>query len=199
VAARHLDPGAVVNPGVPIVELVHTDPAVVRFQLGERQVGLVGPLMAEGGGLEVGLTVAAYGGRRWTGRLVRLAPALRTESRAAAAEAEIANPSGELMPGMFGRLELDLGGSDDALLLPLAAVLDDGREGTLSKVFAVRDGKAHQVELRLGMEREGRGEVLEGLSPGDLVVVEGQQRLRDGQDVRIMAVEDRPDEGATTR
>lgn len=186
IAARHLDPGAVVSPGTPILELVHTDPAVARFQLSERQVGLVRTRMSASGGPEVTLELNAYPDRRWTGRLVRLSPSLRAESRAAAAEAEFDNPEGLLMPGMFCRLTLDLGGSERAVLVPSPAVLVERVGERRTTVFVVRGGKAHQVEVRLGLEQRGQTEVLDGLSPGDQVVVEGQARLRDGQEVQVV-------------
>ncbi len=185
VAGRLLDPGAVVSSGTTILRLVHTDPAVARFRLSEEEVGLLHALRGAEKQLEVLVTVPAYRGRQWRGKLVRLAPALEVESRAAEAEAEIPNPDGALMPGMYCRLGIELGERADLVLLPLVALMDGESEGP--SVFVVRGSKAHKVSVGLGIEGEGHGEVLEGLSPGDVVGVEGQDRLREGRDVRIVA------------
>lgn len=187
IASRLVDPGAVVSSGSSILSLVHTDPVVARFRLSEAEVGLVHGIRSAGGdvpSIAVVLSVPAYRGRQWRGRLVRVAPSLGAESRAAEAEAEFSNPDGELMPGMYCRLELELGERAGIVQVPLMAVMM-GRGEQGPKVFVVRDGKAREVEIRLGVQQDGFGEVLEGLSPGDVVVVEGQDRLRDGQDVRV--------------
>ncbi len=198
VQARLLDPGAVVGAGTPVLRLVHTDPAVVRFPVSEQQVGRLRRRLAAGH-VDVVLRAPAYPDGQWTGRLVRLSPALDPESRSATAEAEFANPTSDLMPGMFCRLTIDLGGRDAATQVPLLAVVErpsspdatDAGAGVKVRpnqrsVFVVREGKAKNVAVRLGVEQGDFAEVLDGLSPGARVVVEGQDALRDGQAVTIV-------------
>jgi len=205
IEARLLDPGAVVNAGTPVLRLVHTNPAVVSFQVSEQQVGRLRARMAESEdkGVPVRLALSAYPDKRWTGKLVRIAPALDSRTRAAAAEAEFENEGNELMPGMYCRLSIDLGGREKALLVPLRAVVKrriqtkaTGQPTTPEQaaaarsgqgVFVVRDDTAHLVPVVLGVEQSRYGEVLEGLNEGDAVVVEGQNALRDGATVKLVS------------
>jgi membrane fusion protein (multidrug efflux system) len=54
-------------------------------------------------------------------------------------------------------------------------------------VYRAVDGKAQRVQVKTGVRRDGRVEIVQGLKPGDAVVVSGQQRLaRDGQPVRVV-------------
>lgn len=62
-----------------------------------------------------------------------------------------------------------------------AVVVREGRR----VVFVVKDGRAEMRSVLLGDAMEGRFEVLDGLSPGDAVVVRGNERLREGQAVRV--------------
>lgn len=191
VEARYLDPGAVVGAGTKVLRLVRTDPMVARFQVTERHVGLVRAAL-DSGEAAVSVTVPAYPGEPFSGRLVRMAPAIDTASRAAWAEAELANAEGRLMPGMYCRVEVALGEPREALLVPARALLDldESAEGPReARAFVVVSGVAEARRLVLGLEQAGRLEVAEGLSEGDRVVVEGQSQLRDGAKVRL------PDEG----
>jgi len=194
VEARHLDPGAVVSPGAKILRLVRTDPMVVRFQVSERHVGLVRQTLS-GGGAEVVVEVPAYRGETFDGRLARLSPAIDPESRAAWAEAEIPNADGRLMPGMYCRLEVRLGGERQALVVPAKAITKVRREGAARDLGALQvfvvgdDGMAKARAVVVGVEQGGRAEIVSGLAAGDRVVVEGQGRLRAGAKVKVLGRE----------
>lgn len=203
VQQRLLDPGAIVKAGSPILRLVHTNPAVVTFQVNEHAVGALRQRSVDSETpLDVELTLPAYPGKRWTGQLARLAPALDPETRAATAEAEFENGAGDLMPGMFCRVRIDLGGRDNVLLVPLGALVGQSKSGSSAAsvvgddrgdnaVFVVREGKVKRTKIRVGAERKGYGEVLVGLEEGAVVVTEGHIGLRDGRAVRVIEREGR--------
>jgi hypothetical protein len=69
----------------------------------------------------------------------------------------------------------------DALLVPVAAVVQEGEESFVYTVDAGR--KAHRVAVRTGIAAGGEVEVRQGVAPGDRVVVEGQNGLPDGATV----------------
>ncbi len=189
VAARYLDAGAVVSPGTPILRLVRTDPAVVRFQIGEREVGEVRRQLA--GGLAFAVALDAYPGERFVGRVVRVAPAIDVASRSVAIEGEVANGDGRLMPGMSGRVELDLGTLADAVRLPVGAPFAVGTPdlggNRPAVVWAVVEGAARRLEVALGLEDQEFVEVRVGLSPGDQVVTRGVSALREGSRLTIVS------------
>jgi membrane fusion protein (multidrug efflux system) len=99
--------------------------------------------------------------------------------------ATIANPSGMLIDGQFVSVVLEGAKPQEKIVIPQAALITD-QEGVY--VFAVEDGKAVVKRLKLG-DRSGTGVVVEqGLSPGQLVVVDGLQSLRAGTQVRATPV-----------
>jgi len=194
VAARHLDAGAIVSPGTAIVKLVRTDPIVVRFKVSEREVGEIRQRMAAGG-LEITVDLDAYRDEKFRGRVVRVAPSIDTRSRSAPIEAEVANADGRLMPGMYCRVELDLGSRPDALQVPVRALLEGTSEDSATRlrgearssaVFVITDGHAQRVAIELGHEHGDFGEVLSGLTDGASVVVQGQSLLKDGATVEVV-------------
>ncbi|WP_341669598.1 efflux RND transporter periplasmic adaptor subunit [Alcaligenes sp. SDU_A2] len=98
--------------------------------------------------------------------------------------AEFPNPDQVLLPGMYVRVRLEQGVARDALLVPVQAVqyTTDGR----TSLMVVREGKIQAVPVHLGAENKGQYIVLDGLNPGDQVVVEGFQKIRPGAPVQPM-------------
>jgi len=95
-----------------------------------------------------------------------------------ALRATVENQQGELRPGMFARVNLVLDRREDAILLPETAVFPLGQKRF---VFKVVEGKAVRTEVNTGLRREGKVEIISGVSLEDAIVLEGQQKLQDGR------------------
>ncbi|MFH1437318.1 MAG: efflux RND transporter periplasmic adaptor subunit [Pseudomonadota bacterium] len=196
VDVRHLDGGAVVSAGTPIMKIVMKQPIVARFQVEERYIGEITNRMKESAvGVAVG--VDAYPGEIFSGTIVRLSPGLQSGSRTAVVEAEIANDDSRLMPGMYCRVQVEFGTKNDVIVVPLNAILEDidrsgssgGVEGKGDRVYVVREGLAKLVPVTIGWKQDDMGEVIEGLKEGDSVVVEGHGQLADGAKVKVLGQE----------
>jgi membrane fusion protein (multidrug efflux system) len=99
---------------------------------------------------------------------------------------EVADPQGNLKPGMFARVGIVFERRAEALTIPRVALLDtDGS----ANVFIVHNGKAEHRALKTGLSNAGRVEVLDGLSGAEQVVVVGQTGLKDGNPVRVVSLE----------
>jgi len=96
--------------------------------------------------------------------------------------AEFPNPDQVLLPGMYVRVRLQQGVDENALLVPSQAVqrTADGR----SSLMVVKDEKVAVVPVTLGAQVNGSYIVSKGLQPGDVVVVEGFQKIRPGAPVQ---------------
>src|SRR5690606_31813021 len=88
-----------------------------------------------------------------------------------------------LQPGMFSRLSINYDQRADALVVPRAALLEDGGEPAL---YVVRDGTASRVAVQLGYADGGWIEVRDGVGPGDSVVIAGKSALREGSVVQVI-------------
>ncbi|BCS33942.1 RND transporter [Luteitalea sp. TBR-22] len=176
VAKRLVDPGAFVTQNVQLLSVV--DISIVRLvvNLVERDLRKV----SVGAGAAV--TVDAYPGETFSGRVARVAPVLDPATRTAEMEVEIPNPTGRLKPGMYARVRLISANKDDALVIPKSAIVtSQGQRG----VFLVQKGQAVFRGVEFGLEEPDRIEVTDGLNEGDEVVTTGATGLRDGAKVLL--------------
>ena len=121
-------------------------------------------------------------GRSFQGKVSRFASSVAVATRTMETEVDVPNPGQTLVPGMYAEAVLTLERHRDALAVPLQAVT---RQGDVSTVFLV--DISHRIEsrpVRIGIETPDRMEILDGLKPGDLVVVAGRSELKPGQTVQ---------------
>jgi RND family efflux transporter MFP subunit len=180
VAQRFLDPGAVVQPGTAVLELVRAGPLRVRFRVPERDLGKIHV------GQSFTLTTQATGPRAFTGTLERIAAAITREDRSVAVEGVLAEEAAALRPGMHAQITLQLGVLDEALSVPGDAVVERDRAGSLaSGVFVADDGRARFVVVRV-VGRERDRVAVDDLPHDVQVVTQGQERLQDGALVEVV-------------
>jgi membrane fusion protein (multidrug efflux system) len=99
--------------------------------------------------------------------------------------AKVANPDGALMPGMYVRGRIAQQQVDSAVLLPQQAVQRTTQNDTVMVVGA--DGKPAVRVVKLGGSQNSKWIVLDGLKPGEQVIVDGFQRIRPGSSVKPVA------------
>jgi RND family efflux transporter MFP subunit len=167
--------GDYVAVGQPVVALVRIDPLRLRLEVPEREAAGVR------GGQPVRLTVEGAPGTH-EGRVARISPAIREESRTLLVEAEVPNPAGRLRPGSFAKAEIVTQTDEPAVLVPTSSVVSFAG---IEKVLGVADGKAVEKRVKTGRRAGDRVEILEGTAAGDVVVVE-PGNLVDGQPVTIV-------------
>jgi membrane fusion protein (multidrug efflux system) len=102
--------------------------------------------------------------------------------------ARVANAALKLRPGMFARVQVELGVREKAVWIPEAAIVPRGQDSYVFRVSAGSDGggKAELVKVQTGARKVGEVEVVKGLAGGDLVVTEGTQKIGPGSAVTLM-------------
>lgn len=90
--------------------------------------------------------------------------------------AEVPNPGGALLPGLYVRVRLEQAVASDAITLPQQAVTRTAQGDTVSVVGA--DGKIEKRSVKIGGQQGGRWVVLDGLKAGEQVMVDGFQKLQ---------------------
>ena len=136
---------------------------------------------------EVHFTTDAWPGKDFTAKIDVLSPVVDSTSGSFRLRIRIRKGDTEsLRPGMFIRAKILTEEERQALMVPKAAVIN---EIDKSIVYVIRSGIAHRVILDPGLEQREFVECKnlgdDGLGPGDLVVVSGQQDLRDKAEVEI--------------
>jgi membrane fusion protein (multidrug efflux system) len=176
VGLRSASVGDYVKDGQDIVNLEKTDPIKVDFKVPE----LFQSKISVGQALSVSLD--ALPGKPYSGRVYAVNPQLDTAGRAVVLRAQMDNHGGALKPGMFARVRLTLADTGDTVVVPEQSVAMQGEEQIMFKVV---DGRAMRTKVEVGQRRDGKVEIVEGISGSDTIVVAGWQRLRDGAAVRL--------------
>lgn len=129
------------------------------------------------------VTVDAVPGERFIGKITLITPRVDPATATFPVKIKLDDPQGRLRPGMFARVAVVYDRRHDALQIPRSALLDGEGPPT---VFIVKDGKAAERSLKLGLSNGGFVEVLAGIAQGDKVVVVGQGALKGGTEVRVV-------------
>ena len=154
-----------------IVSLMQIDPIYVEAEINERDLARLRP------GLAVQVFPDAYPHKRLEGRIERLEPVLKPESRSAIAKVRLANDELLLKPGMFTRMEIIQDQVPQVVAVPAAALRQAGDKSL--HLFIVIDEVAFLRKVVPGLATRDWVEIKAGLEPGDAVVVEGAERLKD--------------------
>jgi membrane fusion protein (multidrug efflux system) len=170
VQKRTVSLGEHVGEGMPLYELIATDPIKLRAPIPERFVPMAKL------GIPIDLTIDARPDKVFHGAVTRIAPALDDNSRTLLVEAEVPNPEGILKPGYFAHVTMNLG-HDRALFIPSSAVL---RYAGVARVFVFENGAVRSREITTGTMEGDHIEIITGLKPGEKVVISDVDRLADG-------------------
>ena len=132
-----VNPGQYLNTGDKVVTLQELDPVYVDFRLPQEQLAQVHP------GLEVRVSLDAFPGESFPGKINAVDPLVDAASRNFQAEATIANPARKVLPGMFVRVVVLSGAQQHYLTLPQTAITYNPYGSTVFLVQQGRQGQAH--------------------------------------------------------
>jgi len=131
-------------------------------------------------GNAVTLQSASLPGETLRGKVTRFAHALDEMTRSMNAQIELPNPGGKLRPGMFVEARIALEERQGVALIPTEALIT---EKLKTSVFLAVDGKAKKTVVKAGFSDGAKVEILEGIKPGDAVILAGKLSLSDGQSI----------------
>ncbi|MBS1156202.1 MAG: heavy metal efflux rane fusion protein, CzcB family [Proteobacteria bacterium] len=126
-------------------------------------------LAAAKAGSKVKVTLDAYPGEVFNGKVDFVYPTLNTETRTAKVRVALANPGNKLKPGLFAQAELASGTAGKSLAIPDSAVIDSGKRQIV--LVSLGEGRFEAREVKLGAHGNGFYAVQEGLGEGEQVVV----------------------------
>lgn len=136
--------------------------------------------------LKMGQTVEIFADacpeRNFNGSIQRIYPQVEAKTRNAMVEIRISDPCPNLRAGMFVRVTFTTRILEKVIAIPLHAIIDRPQKKIC---FIVNEGKATEVTVSTGLESEGWIEIVEGLNEGDVLIVEGQEQLKNGSMVKI--------------
>ena len=189
VGLRDIALGSYLAPGQKIVWLQKIDPIFIDFPVTESDYGRLAM------GEKVTATFNAFPGESFTGKIVTSDARVSGTSRMITLRAELPNPDGKLVPGMYADVRVDVGSEEQVVTVPQTAVTFSLYGDNVFVVNTVKakdkDGKdidelvVERRFVKAGPVREGRVSIASGLKPGDQVVTAGHNKIDQGSKVVI--------------
>lgn len=158
--------GMTVMAGAPLFRINGIDTIWVNAEVPENLAAQVRP------GNTVEARTPSLPGTVFKGRVSAILPEVNPATRTLKARVELANRSGQLVPGMFATINFSSAPRQDVLLVPTEAVIQTGTRSVV--MVAQGDGKFIPVDVVIGTETNGQSEIRKGLEAGQKVVVSGQ-------------------------
>ena len=197
VGIRSVNVGDYLKDGADIINIEDLDAIFVDFRLPERFQSKVKT------GQTASLDIDALPGRKYSARIQAVDPLIDVNGRSVGVRGCIDNRQQQLRPGMFARVNAVFGVRETALVIPEEAIIPQGPKVFVIKLLPGPNEKSRttqRVEVKVGLRRPGKVEILDGLEPTDTVVANGQQRVqKDGTVVNLLdlsARSSKPSDGA---
>ena len=176
VTQRNIELGQRVNVNQVLFRVADFSPLRARIYVPEKDMGRIYE------GQSAIITADALPGEQFEGVVRMVSPVVDPTNGTVKVTIDIKNSRGRLKPGMFASVYITTDKHSNTLLMPKRALL---LESQTDQVFVYDNGIARKRTLKLGFVSGDTVEVLEGLNEGDLVVVIGQDGLREGLPIRI--------------
>ncbi|WP_378956076.1 efflux RND transporter periplasmic adaptor subunit [Pelosinus sp. sgz500959] len=180
VTKRYVQSGTFTRVGAPIITVADLSTLLAKATIGEAQVAELKV------GSSVTVKVDALSGQEFSGSIVRISPVAALPARTFTAEISIDNEQGLLKAGMFAKIGVPIKPHPNAVVIPESALVM--REDQKTVFVLGDDNKVQQRVLKLGFIGGGVAEVLDGVKQGERIVVEGQNKIKDG--IEVSAVKD---------
>jgi RND family efflux transporter MFP subunit len=183
---RYADTGALIQGGtnsnsqdLPIVRLAQSGLLRLRVPLPEDDVRFV----HIGDALQVRVDAIS---RAFTGKIVRFTRNVNFETRTMETEVDVENKDLSIAPGMYANTLLQLAHVRNVVTVPVEALVLNGSQQTVYALDSANHIQIRNVEV--GLEGSKLAEIKSGLNPGDKVLMGGQDRYHEGEEVTPLAV-----------
>jgi len=185
ITRRNIDIGTLINAGnggtsQQLFFLAQTDPIRVYVNVPESFASSIRP------GIGAYLELTQFPGRKFNGKIARTAESIDAATRTLLTEVDVPNKTGELLPGGYAQVHLQVNASTERLLVPVNALLF--RSEGLRAVVIDPNHHAHLQALTVGRDFGITLEVLNGLKSNDWIVLNPADSLVDGEEVHVKEV-----------
>jgi len=179
---KNVEVGEFITPNVKVATLVNLENVVVELGIIEKEIDRIFL------GQKVTVNVDTYPGIDFTGIVSNISPLIAGKSKTLSVKANLDNPGGLLLPGMFARIKISIFEKEEALIIPSDSL--DRSTGEF-RVFVVGENNvAYAQPVEVAYLSSDYAQIAGGLDVDELVVVEKPESLTDGKRVRIIEVKE---------
>lgn len=172
----YVDAGEYVARGAPVLDLVNVERIKIQLNVPEMDVRFLKP------GHEAMVTIDALPEKRLWGKVDFVAYKADPATKTFQVQVVVENPTREIRPGMIARIGLLRREVQEALAVPLFAIVNKGGERVL---FVEKDGRVSARTVSIGIIEGDRVQITNGLSAGERVIVSGQAEVEEGMQVQV--------------
>lgn len=176
IAEKTADVGEFVSTNQKVATILRTSVLRLQIDVPEQSIGKV----AQGQG--VSIQTSAYPDRNFSGVITRISPSLNAASRTLTVEAEVENSSGLLKPGQFATVRIAQSKAEPTVMVPTAAVKT---EGETNKVYIIKDGRAQEQIVQLGVLENDYIAVKQGVQENATLATSNLDKIYDGVAVNV--------------
>ena len=184
VTGRMINLGQNVQIGTALFRVSDFDPLIARIYLPEKDV-----LDLETG-REVRISLRADDETRFRGHIRQISPVVDTATGTVKVTVEAVKPPPRVRPGAFVTIDIVRKTHERVVLLPREAIIRELQE---AYVFVANGEVAEKRRVALGLEENGRVQVVSGVDAGEQVIVAGQGGLKDGSAIKIIPTSEASD------
>ncbi len=192
IGKRFMEEGDMASPSMPLVTIVQDNRMQLEFEAAEQDLGKLAQ------GQTALVRVRSFPDKVFKGVVDHISPVLDPMTRMATVEVLIDNPDRLLRSGMFARVEIIVGKINDTIIVPRFATIENThleRNGSRNKVtkeyfvFVANDSLALKRKLDVQYVNHVNLAVQGGIDVGELLIIEGQNNLRDSTAIAIVKEE----------
>jgi multidrug efflux pump subunit AcrA (membrane-fusion protein) len=179
VGMKRIDVGDTVGAGTPVIGVLDLNPVKVRVAIPESEIGKVQQ------GARATVTIPSLDGRQFEGKVEAVGVAADPASRTYTVKIAVANPERILRAGMVAEARIYASAMVNEITVPGDAVVRDPRGVTHVYVYEPAQQRVYARRVDVGAPINNEVEIRSGLSGNELVVVAGQQNVREGSPAKI--------------
>lgn len=174
---RYFDPGARVNPGMPLFQVADYRKVKLLVSIPESDLSKI-KIEAK-----VAVSIDAWPKTDFNGYVKKISPTVDYLSRTAKAEIAVGNQGLKLRPGMYGRAVINVRHYTKGIVIPTSAVIER-EKGPL--VFVLNGEKAVARSIEVALDMGDRTAIKSGLTAGDELIISGHHSVTDGSAVEVV-------------
>jgi RND family efflux transporter MFP subunit len=176
VSQKYIEVGEMAMAGSPVAEIVNTNGIEIELSLTEFDIGKIFV------GQKAEVSLAAYPDKKFIGKVYYVSSVADPVSKKFPIKIQLENTDGKIKAGMVANVKIITDQQKDVLVIPKSAVF---KEGDIEKVYVVENSRVKIKTIKTESITEDKLKVVEGLSAGEEIIVNGNYDLKDGDLVTV--------------